>query len=208
MSTYSTCRRCGRPLKNPKSVVNGMGPVCARQGGISVNPGSGPRTASQHRGLDASPYIRKSLRHYYMGHLNVHPDTPRTSWCQVRIYSRAAAAYTHVVIMTEVDEDHGVSVTNAVERIAGELRDAHNLPLESTVWIEHYPDRRGPQDQNDESLAENFSLVTFSEGGGAWDPIFGTPKWEHISLERVLELIGSAKPQRAIPTVVGQARLL
>lgn len=207
MSTYPTCRRCGRPLKNPKSVVNGMGPVCANKG-MPVSTGSS-RRSSQHRGLDASPYLRKSLRHYYMGQLNVHPDTPRTSWCQVRIYTRAAAAFTHVVIMTEVDEDHGVSVTNAVERIAGELRDAHNLPLESTVWIEHYPDRRGPQDENDETLAENFSLVTFAEGGGAWDRIFGTPKWEHISVDKVLELIGSAKPQGAIPTTVGvQPRLL
>lgn len=25
----SACTRCGRPLKDPKSVVNGMGPICA-----------------------------------------------------------------------------------------------------------------------------------------------------------------------------------
>ena len=36
VKNYTHCRRCGRTIKNPKSVVYGVGSVCIKKLGLSV----------------------------------------------------------------------------------------------------------------------------------------------------------------------------
>ena len=69
----------------------------------------------------------------------------------------SAARDEAVVICTELPSNEGMSVTNAAERIAGEVIDFNRLPT-PLAWIEHYEDgaRGTSEDQH------TFDLVTFS----------------------------------------------
>jgi hypothetical protein len=92
----------------------------------------------------------------------IHP-TPHNGRCRVRIYrpdlpvEGSAARDEAVVICTELPDNPGMSVTQAAERIAGEVISFHRLPT-PLVWIEHRQDRaKGtPQDSH------TFELVTFA----------------------------------------------
>jgi len=72
----------------------------------------------------------------------IHP-TPHKGSCRVRIYrpdlpvESSAARDEAVVICTELPANEGMSVTDAAERIAGEVIDFHRLPT-PLVWIEHF----------------------------------------------------------------------
>ena len=98
----------------------------------------------------------------YMAADYIHP-APHNGSCRVRIYrpdlpvEGSTARDEAVVICTELKDNPGVSVTQAAERIAGEVIDFHRLPT-PLVWIEHYEDgARGiPEDPH------TFDLVTFS----------------------------------------------
>jgi hypothetical protein len=77
----------------------------------------------------------------------IHP-TPHNGRCRVRIYrpdlpeEGSAARDEAVVICTELPNNPGMSVTNAAERIAGEVISFHRLP-KPLVWIEHRQDGAG-----------------------------------------------------------------
>jgi hypothetical protein len=65
-------------------------------------------------------------------------DTPHSGEARIRIYAGSSEGVP-VVIATELPDNPGMSITNAAERIAGEVISFHRLPA-PLVWIEHYED--------------------------------------------------------------------
>jgi hypothetical protein len=47
-----------------------------------------------------------------------------------------------IVVLTELPENRRMSVTNAAEEIATEVRREFGLDPDQTRWIEHYPERQ------------------------------------------------------------------
>jgi hypothetical protein len=90
--------------------------------------------------------------------------------CQVQIYRQPGRA---VVVVTELPDNPGVSVTNAAEYIATCILHDHALDPDTTIWVEHYHDRNRPG-QHDPLFAESWDLVTFN-----WD--YRTSPWQHRS---------------------------
>jgi hypothetical protein len=98
-----------------------------------------------------------------------------------------------VVICTELPANEGMSVTDAAERIAGEVIDFHRLPT-PLVWIEHFEDgaRGTPEDPH------TFDMVTFAryevEELGAYmgeeRKRIGEPSWKPLDRATVEALIG------------------
>lgn len=117
--------------------------------------------------------------------------------CRVRIFlpddpERDAP----VVLCTEIPNNRGKSVTNAAERIAGEVIAAFGLPV-PLVWIEHHP----PETTNGKT--ETFDLVAFGhyevreivrEEEGPIREI-GPPTWRRLDRRSVEVLLG--RPLRA-----------
>ena len=128
----------------------------------------------------------------------IHP-TPQRGRCRVRIYrpdlaeEGSGARDEAVVICTELRDNPGQSVTNAAERIAGEVISFHRLPT-PLVWVEHYEDgaRGTPEDPH------TFDLVTFEsyevEDLGAYmgekRQRIGEPSWQPLDRATVETLIG------------------
>ena len=86
----------------------------------------------------------------------VHPykcGTGLPSQCRVRIYLPDEVEDAPVVLCSELATNLGLSVTEAVKRIAGEVIKHYMLPR--PVWIEHYP----PEATN--GSTETFDLVLF-----------------------------------------------
>ncbi len=124
----------------------------------------------------------------------IHP-TPHGGHCRVRIYLPEEERDAPVVICTEPPDNPGMSVTNAVERIAGEVISAHRLPV-PIVFIEHYEHgaRGTPEDP------ASFDMVTFSsyevEDLGAYmgeeRKRIGEPSWKALDRASVEALISQA----------------
>ena len=129
----------------------------------------------------------------------IHP-TPQRGRCRVRIYrpdlteEGSGARDEAVVICTELRDNPGQSVTNAAERIAGEVISFHRLPT-PLVWVEHYEDgaRGTPEDPH------TFDLVTFEsyevEDLGAYmgekRQRIGEPSWQPLDRATVETLIAA-----------------
>ena len=122
----------------------------------------------------------------------VHP-TPHGGRCRVRIFLPDEDRDAVVVICTEPRDYPGQSITNAAERIAGEVIHSHKLPV-PLVWIEHYEDgARGTPDD-----PHTFDLVTFAsyevENLGAYlgeeRKRIGPPSWKALDRAAVESLIG------------------
>lgn len=78
------------------------------------------------------------------------------SKCRVRVYSPDDAARdSHVVIVTELPDNPGSSVTNSAEVIAAEVMARFHLQP-PVVFVEHYPRDGGIPG------GESFDLVVFS----------------------------------------------
>lgn len=121
------------------------------------------------------------------------------SACRVRLYLPDAAepgetlANAPVVIISELADNPGASVTNAVEQIAAEVIDAHGLALGCVpVFIEHYPPEATGGGE------ETFDLVVFAHHevrevmrGGVWRKEIGPPTWKPLGRRAVEVLVGS-----------------
>jgi hypothetical protein len=130
----------------------------------------------------------------YMAGDYIHP-TPHSGRCRVRIYrpdlpeESSAARDEAVVICTELKDNPGMSITNAAERIAGEVISFHRLPT-PLVWIEHRRNRAlgTPNDPH------TFDLVTFSsyevEDLGEEGKRIGEPSWRPLDRATVEALVG------------------
>jgi len=100
--------------------------------------------------------------------------TPRGGRCRVRVFEPDEPERdSYVVVLTELRDNPGQSVTNAAEEIAAGVVLANALPTSRTVWIEHYEGgaRGTPEDP------ATFDLLTFSAddpepvlraGNGRW----------------------------------------
>ena len=119
------------------------------------------------------------------------------SACRVRLYLPDEEDKTlddaPVVIVSELPDNPGTSVTNAVEQIAAEVIDAHSLALERVpVFVEHYPPEATGRGE------ETFDLVVFGHHevqeivrGGVWRKEVGSPTWKPLDRRAVEVLVGS-----------------
>jgi hypothetical protein len=107
--------------------------------------------------------------------------------CRLQIFpSSQQTTRRMVVIVTELPDNIGMSVTNAAELIATLAVKQYDLDPETMIWIEHYPDRHPPGREGDRMFDETFDMVTFRwEGGTAL-----TPQWKPSSRAHVEQLTG------------------
>ena len=121
----------------------------------------------------------------------IHP-TPRGGRCRVRVYLPDEERDAVVVICKELPNNPGLSVTNAVRRIAAEVIGAHRLPT-PLVWIEHH------SPETTDGRAEVFELVLFDSyevrearasylGDRAIE--IGSPTWKALDRASVEMLVG------------------
>lgn len=78
---------------------------------------------------------------------------------------------TFTVILTELPDNPGTSITNMIETLATIIyhQFLNGVPVEKIIWIEHYP----PSIHREET----FDEVTFE-----WDgKYFFSPRWKRIS---------------------------
>ena len=125
----------------------------------------------------------------------IHP-TPHGDRCRIRLYLPDEDRDAVVVICTELANNPGMSVTNAVRRVAAEVIEAHLLPT-PLVWIEHHP----PQATG--SHTETFEMVLFDSyevrearssylGDRAVE--IGSPMWKPLDRASVEMLVGERLP--------------
>lgn len=92
--------------------------------------------------------------------MNLEIDTvypaPRDGTCRVRVYLPDDGGDRPVVIVSELPENRGMSVTTGADRIAAEVMDEYELPAPFT-FIEHYPAEPALD------MEETYDLVTFSD---------------------------------------------
>ena len=75
------------------------------------------------------------------------------------------------VVLTELDTNQGMSVTNAVELIAAQvLEDNPELVGQTITWIEHYPHARDD---------ETYDLVELNEN-------LQNPSWKRIDISEYI----------------------
>jgi hypothetical protein len=98
------------------------------------------------------------------------------------------------VIATEVDDNPGTSITNAVESLAMQVCRDFAISPEKLVWIEHYP-QSGELPYS--ILPESFDIVSFSIENG----VLSNAKWRKIDGPHstiVDEITKSAKPKPSL----------
>ena len=118
------------------------------------------------------------------------------SACRVRLYvpdeakPGEACGDAPVVIVSELANNPGTSVTNAIEQIAVEVADTFN-PACAPVFVEHYP----PESTG--GSEETFDLVVFAHDeiwevlrGGIWREEIGSPTWKSLDRRAVEGLVG------------------
>lgn len=119
------------------------------------------------------------------------------SKCRVRIFLPQHPEEPPVVVVSELPNNEGQSITNSMEVIAGSVLEAYDFSAYSPpLFIEHSPPESSPGGE-----PESFDLVTFSDYEfrhrrlwGArqewWITLIGEPDWEPISREEVEAMIG------------------
>lgn len=117
------------------------------------------------------------------------------SACRVRLYMPdeevESLGDAPVAIVSELADNPGTSVTNAIEQLAAEIMDAHDL-LRVPVFVEHYPpEATGGRE-------ETFDLVVFAHHevrdvlrGGVWRKEVGPPTWKSLDRRAVEVLVSS-----------------
>jgi hypothetical protein len=87
-----------------------------------------------------------------------------------------------VVVATEIPDNPGTSITNAVPKLAADVCKTFDLPHEAMVWIEHYPrDNRGYKH-------DTFDLVKMEYRGTKWS----TPTWKRLQTDDIMQAISLA----------------
>jgi hypothetical protein len=96
--------------------------------------------------------------------------------CDCTIFEDETAS---VVVLTELPDNPGRSVTNAIEEIANLVREKHpDVTRKRVTWVEHYPsESRGGE-------KETFDLVFFAENNPCRNPRW--QPYDRPSLERRL----------------------
>lgn len=106
-----------------------------------------------------------------------------------------------VVILTELPENDGTSITNVSEYLATKVfydrevmgfpPEPHDLqlPLFRTVWIEHYPEDRDLGMPESYSLIE-YQLIDWSNQYQRHE--YRNPAWRALSNDQLAELVGES----------------
>ncbi len=125
----------------------------------------------------------------------IHP-TPHGGRCRIRLYLPEEEDHDAVVVIcTELANNPGASVTNAVRRVAAEVIEAHRLPTTPLVWIEHHPPA------TTDGRTETFEMVLFDSyevrerrapylGDRAVE--IGNPTWKPLDRPTVETLVGES----------------
>ena len=106
-----------------------------------------------------------------------------SSICGVDIYHQNDDKV--VVVLTELPENHGTSITNAIELIAEQVVEAYGLQNRDIVWVEHYPEQVDPYNYKHIMHENSFDLVVMT----AIDNEFFNPQWKRISEVEFVKLI-------------------
>lgn len=134
--------------------------------------------------------------------------TPHGGLCRVRVFvseevskevsgeERPNVPAGYVVIVTELANNPGRSLTNAMEWIAGEVLYSNRLDPAETVVIEHYEASPGARGTAEDPAT--FDLVTFSyaeDTEPAWRqsgrmPRLGRPEWKALDRATAEVLVG------------------
>lgn len=129
--------------------------------------------------LEEAPVPENDFAHWYSGY----HGNEKNAVCQVRIYH---VKKQRIVILTQLPENEGLSVTNGVEKIATEVQQIYSLRSD-TIWLEHYLDDCAYYELSDpRDQGEHFSIVSFELSNGN----FSRPRWKRLSIEDALRLIG------------------
>ena len=97
--------------------------------------------------------------------------------CELRIYQDEQGS--SLVILSELPDNKGMSVTNAAEQLATAIVADFNLDPQRTRWVEHYPQ------------FETYDLITFTWTtqrvfyDGPLHDVASAPEWHRISGELV-----------------------
>jgi hypothetical protein len=101
--------------------------------------------------------------------------------CQVRIYQTDAGA---TVLLTELADNPGMSITNASEEIASSLAARFALNPIITTWIEHYPSTAWRDERRRD---ETFDEITYTWQGQT----ASAPQWRRLTIEEVERMTGA-----------------
>lgn len=112
--------------------------------------------------------------YYYFGHFH-DPST-----CYLQIFKNNDNGH-HIIVVTEMPDNKGTSVTNAIETLAQNITSEYDI--NDFTWIEHYTSHSFNREE------DTFDEATF-EGEN-----YTRPKWERTSLEKVKELIHADEEQ-------------
>jgi hypothetical protein len=117
----------------------------------------------------------------------------RQGYCRLRIYKQRDGGQT--VLLTEVPNNPGQSITAASDVIATGLVARYHLDPATTLWIEHWP-----ADPSDKPIEDVYASVKYT-----WkDGVASNPRWRRLSLERVEVMTGTRlQDQFAADSVAG-----
>ena len=87
------------------------------------------------------------------------------SWCDLEVDQKL-----HIVIVYEVKDNPGTSVTNAAEILANQVCKDFNLDVNKVIWIEEN---------------KGYALVDFMKYGGK----LRGPKWTYIDEKQLQEIL-------------------
>jgi hypothetical protein len=118
---------------------------------------------------------------------------PNHGHCRVRVYLPDEERDAPVVVCTEPEDNHGVSIHNVAEEIAAQVISDNHLPV-PVVWIEHY--ERGSRGSTEE--LQTFELVLFSSYeiessrgyAGEERKRIGRPVWKPLDRVAVEAIVG------------------
>ena len=98
--------------------------------------------------------------------------------CWLRIYSTDGGI---VVVLSELAENPGVSVTNAAAALATEIARIYDLETVTTFWVEHY----GAFSYTASGGDETFDLVTFT-----WrNRTASNSEWQRLNSDQLHKLL-------------------
>jgi len=100
------------------------------------------------------------------------------SKCGIEIYQNRNK---NIVIMTELPENKGTSVTNACEAIATILFKNHNINPEDTIYIEHY--HRDKKDTYDLIMFNKINQST-ETNLFPYPLLVHSPKWKRLGTNK------------------------
>jgi hypothetical protein len=94
-----------------------------------------------------------------------------------------------VVVLTELPDNPGMSVTNACEEIATQVRRAFGLDPDQIRWIEHYPEREHHVHRRTLHEAATYDEIIF-----IWEDYQArAPTWRRLTPEEVHLLLGQGE---------------